>query len=654
MVNRYTQFTPLTFDLYKPDVGVMASLAEGLQKRYDANFEAAESLRNTLINSLPQDRIRANEKQAEYSKKIDNVVAAYNGDYSQATKDLYRLKKEIERDFAPGGEAHAIQTNYLTYVDWDKRQKERVAKGEVASSDLNMASNYFMNSFAGTKPDEYGVYSKLNVQELAKTVDMDKIVRDVAATMKPEKIETGNTVFKDGLKIDITSAQEGVSYERLSPSLKLALSANPDVANYFSQKMLFSGADPSLARTYLEQYADARAKDLSYLSTKNTSFKERDSLALEQYRQNREDQRKQMELFGNRQFEAIPSTGTIYKEIDPAYFKSQGSSAEFSVNKFFSLGTVEKFLSPEEAPLTWLKIGMGLPFNPGNISGRDRQENIVTAAKNPDFLERFKVNGTLLQANINENIQRLHQDPSKALQIYKSKYGKDSAWTKSFDEQVMNQYNKDFKNNSFTEPMVMPLGGKQGDAVVEDLYSALKTRPEHVRVMKLGSKELMPANEAGITADDLVIANEKGANPKLTSDVNYVVPQPNVYTGGIMIVKNGETYVIEDQSEERRSISRQVGSAFKEISGGETRSSQPILIGNKNGQNIYGLPEVVYERGADKTMRSYYRYALVDPATGNVATDASGEEIFYRPNSPLDLWRNYRSFDEYIQPTKTK
>ncbi len=76
MVNRYTQFTPLTFDLYKPDVGVMASLAEGLQKRYDANFEAAESLRNTLINSLPQDRIRANEKQAEYSKKIDNVVAA--------------------------------------------------------------------------------------------------------------------------------------------------------------------------------------------------------------------------------------------------------------------------------------------------------------------------------------------------------------------------------------------------------------------------------------------------------------------------------------------------------------------------------------------------------------------------------------------------
>jgi len=200
----------------------------------------------------------------------------------------------------------------------------------------------------------------------------------------------------------------------------------------------------------------------------------------------------------------------------------------------------------------------------------------------------------------------------------------------------------------------MPLGGKQGDAVVEDLYSALKTRPEHVRVMKLGSRDLISASDAGITAEDLVVANEKGANPKLTSDVNYVVPQPNVYTGGIMIVKNGETYVIEDQSEERRTISRQVGSAFKEISGGETRSSQPILIGNKNGQNIYGLPEVVYERGADKTMRSYYRYALVDPATGNVATDASGEEIFYRPNSPLDLWRNYRSFDEYIQPTKTK
>jgi len=644
MVNRYTQFTPLTFDLYKPDVGVMASLAEGLQKRYDANFEAAESLRNTLINSLPQDRIRANEKQAEYSKKIDNVVAAYNGDYSQATKDLYRLKKEIERDFAPGGEAHAIQTNYLTYVDWDKRQKERVAKEQVSSSDLTMANDYFMKSFKGTKLDEYGIYSKINLQEVANTVNIDKIVRDVAATMKPEKIETGNTVFKDGLKIDITSAQEGVSYERLSPSLKLALSSDPNISNYFSQKMLFSGADPSLARTYLEQYADARAKDLSYLSTKNTSFKEVDARTLEAYRQNREDQRKQMELFGNRQFEAIPTTGSIYKEINPLDFRTQQPSSFQNFLKSMQLG-----------PESFSSVGSEYPVVPFvGVKSRDKQQNVVTAAKNPDFLERFKINGTLLQANINENIQMLHSDPNKALEIYKSKYGKDSAWTKSFDQQVINQYNKDFKNNSFTEPMVMPIAGKQGDAVVEDLYSALKTRPEHVRVMKLGSKELMPANEAGITAEDLVVANEKGANPKLTSDVNYVVPQPNVYTGGIMIVKNGETYVIEDQSEERRTISRQVGSAFKEINAGETRSSQPILIGNRNGQNIYGLPEVVYERGADKTMRSYYRYALVDPATGNVATDASGEEIFYRPNSPLDLWRNYRSFDEYIQPTKTK
>lgn len=644
MVNRYTQFTPLTFDLYKPDVGVMASLAEGLQKRYDANFEAAESLRNTLINSLPQDRIRANEKQAEYSKKIDNVVAAYNGDYSQATKDLYRLKKEIERDFAPGGEANAIQTNYLTYVDWDKRQKERVTKEQVSSSDLTAATNYFMNSFKGTKPDEYGIYSKINLQEVANTVNIDKIVRDVAAGMKPEKIERGNTVFKNGLKIDIVEAQEGVSYERLSPSLKLALSSDPNISNYFSQKMLFSGADPSLARTYLEQYADARAKDLSYLSTKNTSFKEHDQRALEEYRQNREDQRKQMELFGNRQFEAIPTTGSIYKEIDPYDFATQKPKASF-----------EGFMqSMKLTPESFTSAGSEASFVFPGVRVRDRQQNIVAAANNPGYLERFKINGTLLKANINENIQRLNPDPAKALEIYNSKYGKDAAWTKSFDEQVINQYNTDFKNNALTEPMVMPLGGKQGDAVVEDLYSALKTRPEHVRVMKLGSRDLISANDAGITADDLVIANEKGANPKLTSDVNYVVPQPNVYTGGIMIVKNGETYVIEDQSEERRTISRQVGSAFKEINAGETRSSQPILIGNRNGQNIYGLPEVVYERGADKTMRSYHRYALVDPATGNVATDASGEEIFYRPNSPLDLWRNYRSFDEYIQPTKTK
>jgi hypothetical protein len=638
MINRYTQFTPLTFDLEKPNVQLNATLLEGLQKRHDENFKIAEELKNQLINSLPQDRLRANELQQGYAKRVDNIVQAYNGDYSQATKDLYSLASQIKRDFSPGGEAHAINKNYTEYVDWSTRSKDRVAKGEITSADYNMGNKFFLGNFQGTKADENGIYSNITLQELAKTVDLDKIVRDVADKMKPEKIETGSTVFKNGLKIDITDVQEGVSYERLQPSIQLALKGNPEVGAYIAQKAMFTGLDPALATNYLDEYAQSRAQDLSYLSSKYTEYSDRDKFALQKYSEDRADERKKMELFGTRgMFEYIPVAGTLYEELSP---------------------TIIQTLSDETT--IWQKlsntgiVGARRAMTKSNALPRDTKSNLQQLVNDSDALARNKINGTLLQSNMQEVINSLDDDPVKARQIFNAKYGKDAKWTTGFDKQVFTMYNKDFKNNSFTEPQVMPIGGKQGEAIIEDLFSALNTRPDQVKVSELGSSRLMSAKDAEITGDDLLVTIN-GKKSTLTTDVNYIMPQPNVARGGIMVVKDGKTYIVEDQSEERRKISRDLGESYMRItSGNQTRSDIPIQIGQGPNGIIYGLPEIVYERGSDKVKRSYFRYALIDPATGQTIKDSKGEEITYKPNSPMDILRQYSSYDDIINPGKKK
>jgi len=144
-VNRFYQGTPYQASLYTPPVEFVAKALEAAQKQYDVNFAAAEELRNKYIESRVQDRVQANEIQANYQKQIDDIVGKYNGDYSQATKDLYSFKKQIERDFKPGGQAHAIQQSYLNQEASLKAAREGKVKGIYDSDQVRLLEYYYKN-----------------------------------------------------------------------------------------------------------------------------------------------------------------------------------------------------------------------------------------------------------------------------------------------------------------------------------------------------------------------------------------------------------------------------------------------------------------------------------------------------------------------------
>jgi hypothetical protein len=114
-MNRYVQLERYKPSLYTPPVDVLGKAMVLTQERYDKNFAAAEELKNQFIPSLPQDRQRANELQEQYSKMVDDTVAKYHGDYSQATNDLTKLLYQVKKEFGPGGEAGAIIQNYTAY-----------------------------------------------------------------------------------------------------------------------------------------------------------------------------------------------------------------------------------------------------------------------------------------------------------------------------------------------------------------------------------------------------------------------------------------------------------------------------------------------------------------------------------------------------------
>lgn len=664
MVNRYTQFTPLEFNLDKPDVKVAAVALEHLQKKFDVNLEAADKMKDLLIDALPHDRLRANELQKGIAKRVDDVVASYNGDYSQATKALYDLKSQIRKEFAPGGEAAEIGKTYKTYTDWRGRQEERVKKGDVSADDFAAANKYYLENFQGTKLNpETGLYNTFEADEVAKRVDPDQIIQDVYKNFKPEKIKTATTVFKNGLKTDITVETEGITSERLLPSFEVALQNHPDFAAHIMQRAKFAGVDPSTVKSYVANYAKQRAHDLSYMSKTNMALSDRDQLALLRERENREDARKNKELdalYGG--FQALPTAGSIYNDIDASRLRSQvgtGDASSWLVKTGEALGnTVGKAMGPLGNALPFGSIGKDLyNSNNGVVSNRDRKANLISLSEDKEYMSKNKINGNLLESNIEESQRMLAPDAEDARRIFDKNYGKNAEWTKNFDKQVMDMYSKDIKDNSLTEPYMIPIYGKAGEEMMSRTYSALSTRPEDIRVMELGGSEYLRPSEIGLTAEDLLTSSptsEKGT--KLSTDVNYIPAQANVPTGGLVISKNNKTYVIEDQDEERRTLNRNIGKSFQEIhQGNNRRSSTPIELGQNANGIVYGVPQINYTRDADGRKRSYTNYVILDQRTGEPAIDEkSGTEITYRPESKLDIYKNYKSYEHIVSKKTTK
>jgi hypothetical protein len=245
--NRYYRGDPYRGDLYKPPVEFIANALEKAQKTYDSNFVAAEGLKNKYIQTLPQDRARANELQKQFETKVDDVVSKYGYDSSAASKELYKLQTELAKQYGPGGEAGAMTQNYSMVQDSLKRERERLAKGEITQTQFQVLQNHY-NKFGGTKLDPTtGTYSQAPITDLAQYIDDSKIFEETLAKVKPRTIERA---FKTGRKVDgqweyMTRKEQFIDPNEVSTAFSQNLLGDDKFSNYVSQLAQMTGSDPN-------------------------------------------------------------------------------------------------------------------------------------------------------------------------------------------------------------------------------------------------------------------------------------------------------------------------------------------------------------------------------------------------------------------------
>lgn len=250
MINRYFQPTRYQGNFYTPPLEMLGKVLESAQKQYDQNFALSEQIKNKYINSLSQDRATANAIQQGWETKVDEIVKKYSGDYSQASKDLTSLLSDMQREYNPGGRAHAIEYNYKTWTEnWAKVQ-EGVQKGDHTSKQASIYSDWFNRTYKGIGEQDptTGAYNIISPQPLAKYVDEYKLLQEAVSkvprrstkTVVPVSDGKGHIIMKE-------VEQEYVSPGELQTAAAQTLLNNDAWVSYVQQIATLQGDDPTAA-----------------------------------------------------------------------------------------------------------------------------------------------------------------------------------------------------------------------------------------------------------------------------------------------------------------------------------------------------------------------------------------------------------------------
>lgn len=245
MINRYSTISEKQFNLYTPPLEQLGAALETAQKTYDRNFLYANELKNKYINALPKDRARANEMQTEWESKVDNLVKTYNGDYSQATKDLYLLQKDIEKQYRQGGEAYAIEYNYNQLQDSMKRNKERLEKKDITQEQYSSLYDYFDKNYNGATKNEDGTWAVANIPELASYVDSSKLADEATKNLKPRIVKRSREYTKNGRIYNEVVEQSVIDPMEVQSAIEGAVWGNDQYTNYVKQLGQLTGLDPN-------------------------------------------------------------------------------------------------------------------------------------------------------------------------------------------------------------------------------------------------------------------------------------------------------------------------------------------------------------------------------------------------------------------------
>ena len=567
MINRFTRRSPYDLGLYTPPVEAIQKSMEVMQRQYEINYQVADSLKNQFIPSLPQDRSLANDIQKKWSTKVDDIVSKYKGNYAQASQDLRRLQAEMRNDLNPGGVAHAITSNFSSYQNWLKDQRERLEKQRIIGEDLNLANAYIMKNYQGIGQIDpvTGSFNKINTEEVADYQDPNEIIDKVYKEFKPEKGKTAYTKFQNGLQTQVEEEFESMDPNRLNIAFQQALFSDPKYVTYMRQRSKFLDVPDEQMVESIAALTGQRANALGYTNRFNSSKSERDPLALINARAaaDRVNIKYRNDLDKQRDFENFQrEQQQNFLRYEDTQKGMQAKPIDQSVLKDWRSGIGSSSTSPEISGV--VNSITGQPY----YSNRTTKSSTTSVEEETllDFLNKDpeKADKLLKAKNIDPVLFRqMQNDKSNDFRDeYIAKYGVDKEWTKKFDQDLFWDYEKEAKANhslfqtySYNVPDVVKkqvigeavrqsVGDNQTEVYIPGSTVTLQALPSEIK------EELIDMEKGKIKGMDLI-------------DVRYVTPQAGYTAAGHKVVlPSGKSFVLVDQNMSTNQLGKRFNKAF--------------------------------------------------------------------------------------------
>lgn len=634
MINRYYTRTPYEGELYSPNVALVGQVLEAAQKQYDTNFLVAEELKNKTLNALPVDRLRADEITKAYQTRIDDVVNKYSGDYSQATKDLYRLKTDIQKDFSPGGEAAAIESNYKNYYERLKEEQERLKKKEIHADQISMWSNYTLGNYTGVgkKDPISGSYNILEPESIAEYVDPNAIVEDIFKNTPELEREVGRERFENGLKIYQKERVKGKTFDQLQPAFKVGLTSNSKYMDYLSQNYKFQGVDPERSQEVAVNYVDAISNRWAQLKQYENRFDDqrvdRDPLYLQNLRHKQSMDRIKYSRQLRKQDEEEAERRAMSLRMGDALNTPNGQKipTDWKSSKAVMTGDYGAFGALANTVGSWFGDVVGGAIDqvasPGTVyPSRTKLGNFFRITKSYDA-------GNLYDAVSNGNLKTLYPNTNEGLlnatfgKIATQK-GKD--WSKMspseqrtfvsiHEKEILSDYNADLDDLqvAITDEFAIP--EKAGNVLKQQLLPLAKAGGTSVFQIKSGKlEEFAKLGEIGVETDDIFDKDGKiKSGVKVSS---YVVPGQGFTKPAYKVVTpSGKSFYITDSDRTRYTGFSNFAESLRPILENGAALGLPFSDLTVNGQQISVVPKLNYNYEGSKVKKEI-EYYYIDPET---------------------------------------
>ena len=218
-------FFQLPYDQMKE--GIMSA-----QMQQDAAREGISQIGDISFNYLtnPKDRELAKNIYGELDSKTQAVLSKQgNGDLRGLRGEIYNLGKEVGRWYKPDGKIGRLQSNYLQYMDWYKRQTENK---DVDKNYLGHMANKFIKDYDSKGGAQAGT---IHVEDLEKAPDVPKLIKEMEPMIKTA-INEQAYAMTDGKYIhEGKDAYEVLGPDKVKRVIAGFLNNSPDYYRFMNQ-----------------------------------------------------------------------------------------------------------------------------------------------------------------------------------------------------------------------------------------------------------------------------------------------------------------------------------------------------------------------------------------------------------------------------------